>query len=238
MRSLSRSLYVTAVIALAAQPLEAQVIWTDWLAAGPGTVSGSLAVPGSATVTYAGGYSYAQLSGGGDFWRNGGTAWAAYDAVNAPTGTDFIQLIGATTNTITFSQAMLNPYMAIISQGQPGLPVNYSFLGGTRFKVIDEGRGTFGDGFYERDGDGQARNGSYAGLSSVLSGYEFHGIIQLEGTFTSFSWANNPDENWHGFTVGVDGIADPGVVPEPATVSLLALGLAGVGVLARRKRSA
>jgi hypothetical protein len=71
--------------------------------------------------------------------------------------------------------------------------------------------------------------------SNTVSGSEGNGVVQFTGTFSSISWTDT-FENFYGFTVGVNGPSGP-TVPEPATITLFGIGLAGIG-LARRLRTA
>ncbi len=81
-------------------------------------------------------------------------------------------------------------------------------------------------------------------LNSTGTGFygssEFHGIIALSGSFDSISFTHTSDY-WHGFTVGVSGLADagsgPNPIPEPSTMLLFGVGLAGLaGVRLRKKK--
>ena len=73
---------------------------------------------------------------------------------------------------------------------------------------------------------------SIAVAGNVVSGNEGNGVVEFTGSFSSISWTNT-FENFYGFTVG--GTAEAVSVPEPATLALLGLGLAGLG-FSRRKQ--
>jgi hypothetical protein len=83
-------------------------------------------------------------------------------------------------NTITFSQPIQNPQMAIVSQDHTGLPVSYDF--DKSFTVLSEGRGYWGDGWYNLlPGD-------------ILQGFELHSAIQFSGSISSIGWTAAPNE--------------------------------------------
>jgi len=172
---------------------------------------------GSTSVGYRGDVTFAQLGSGTNYWTEGSPAPYTGNALvdNAPTASELIALShSGIVNTVTFSQAVVNPIMAIVSQGRPTLPVSYDF--DTPFTLLSEGQGYWGDGTYS------------LGAGDVLIGNELHAVIQFSGTISSISWVAGPDEYWHGFTMGA-------VVPEPHSILLL-----GIGVLAfvlRRRTS-
>ena len=59
--------------------------------------------------------------------------------------------------------------------------------------------------------------------------------IRDRGDYTSISFTDTT-EHWHGFTVGIQGIADPGTgVPEPTSLALIGGALAALAAV-RRKR--
>jgi hypothetical protein len=236
MTTRSRFLKLLAVATLVAAPsLASAQSWTQWTAGSVGSFSGTLL---GSTVTFAGGNSGGQLFNGtdvaGTMTQAGAQGNNYFNPPNAYNqggltvpGLGLIQFIGASgatrPNIITFSSAVINPYFAFVSVGQPNLPVTYTF--NAPFTVLSN--------------DNCATPtywscGSYSTGVNSLTGSEFSGTIRFLGTFNSITFSTNPDENWHGLTVGADS-----VVPEPATMSLLAMGLVGMAAARRRgKRSA
>jgi hypothetical protein len=208
------------------QPASAGLIeWTDWTSAttgAAGTAAGSL---GTITVGYTGDVAFAQTGAGTNYWTEPNAAARPYTGNsvvdNAPTAAEMVAMNRAgITNTVTFSETVWNPIMAIVSQGQPGHPVAYDF--DHAFTVLSEGQGYWG-------------NGTYSLLpGDVLKGWELHAVIQFDGALSSLSWVADVPENWHGFTFGLG--SQPTSVPAPGGLVLFGLGLVGLG-LRRRSRS-
>jgi hypothetical protein len=175
-------------------------------------VSYSGHVVADSEINNQGSYYYTGYNGGASPYTNSLVA-------NAPANTDIIALAGQTnspiTNTITFSAAVVDPIMDIVSLGQQGQASNYDF--NTSFTILSQGTGYFG--------------GFGSGLSNPfgnrLQGLEGDGVIQFKGTFTSISFTASPAEYWGGFNVGVQA------VPEPASVLAIS---AGLMVFLRRKK--
>lgn len=225
MKSLWMRLAVSvACVALSASAQATIVNWTDWTSATTNQVTGTLDVGGTSVgITYAGPYAFAQTSGGTNYWTEGTPApYTGGSVENAPPASDLIALNTGGLKTITFSEAVLDPYIALVSWN--GNVVEFS----TGIDVISEGCGFFSCGTIVLNdaGDGFTGQG------------EVHGIIRLSGSFTSISFTDT-SEFWHGFTIGVAGLGDgnpppDGEVPEPAALGLLGLGLIGLGTLRRR----
>lgn len=212
--------------------------YVDWTAANVagGTASGLITLPDLSTVTVTftartvtgapGNLFGAQINGGTNYW-NPSTPYISPQVENAPPGTDIIQLSGGTSQiyTVTLSEAIKDPIMAILSLGQPGLPTTYDF--DSPFDIVSQGAGYWGGGpaaLQELPGD-------------VLLGREGHGTLQFLGTFDTFSWTVPTPETWHGFTFGIrtTEALEPNGVPEPAPLALVAIGLLGA-IAARRRR--
>lgn len=213
--------------AIAAAPASAApVYWTDWTLAFPtaGTVSGTLTA-GSDTLSvgYSGGYSFALTSGGTNFWTPASTFQSA-TVSNAPPASDIIALSTGRTATITFSQAVVDPLLALVSWN--GNTVEF----GAPIEFLSYGAGYFGSGTPILNA---------AGTGFFGSG-EVHGVLRVIGTYTSISFTHT-SEGWHGFTVGIVGVSTPGdggggSVPEPMSLALLGLGLGAFALTSRRRR--
>lgn len=213
----------TLALAAAAGSAQADVVcWTDWTTAGTSQVSGSLTGCGDVGVTLSGAYSFAQTGTGTNYW-NPNAPYLSSVVSNAPPSAEMVALGSAGTITINFSEAVVDPLIALVSWN--GNTVDFN----TPIQVLSTGTGFWGTGtlILNAAGDGFVGSG------------ELHGVIRLPGTFTSISFTHT-NEFWHGLTIGVVGLATPdngAKVPEPGTAALLGIALLGlVGGLRRRRQ--
>ena len=160
-------------------------------------------------------YSFAQTAGGTNYWSPD-APYLSSVVGNAPPASDIIGLDTGGVATITFSQAVVDPLIALVSWN--GNTVDF----GQPIEVLSYGGGYWGSGTPIVNVNSTGFYGSG----------EVHGVIRLPGTFTSISFSHT-SENWHGLTVGVVGLP----VPEPETYALMLVGLAAVGFAARRRKS-
>lgn len=253
-RGLAHRFFSLAAITagLAADAGAATIYWTDWTGTntattgfqGQGTITTGTATIG---VTYTNplGISFYQTSGGTDFYTGGTAATSPYTSSvvdNRPTGTDIVALRFAGTQTLTFSQTVANPVFAFVSLNGNGYAFDQDFellslggvdgnacgywgCGGASKVVVDLGGGRF----------------EYQLNSNGIGGSEPHGTLRFTGAFDTVSWRSSSNENWNGFTVGVQGTAAEvfvPAIPEPQTYVLMGLGLLGVVAAVRRRARA
>jgi len=196
--------------------------WTDWTSSPTSTtVLGKI---GSIDVTYTGNFSFVQTGPEcTNYWTEPNASSLPYTGNpvidNAPTACEMVALNIADSHTISFSEEILNPVMAIVSLGRNSERWRVTYDFDTAFTILSNGQGYWGAGT------------AVTGEVHTLTGYEFHGAIQFDGAVSSLSWTSLQSENWHGFTFG-----RATSVPEPGTLALLGLGLAGMGLATRRKK--
>lgn len=185
-----------AILLVIGQPAYgAEISWTDWTSAetgNPGWALGTIILSDTKTVSiaYKGEVSFAQTSGGTNYWIPS-EPYVSAAVKKPPSDPDIIALQGgdSTINTISFSEPVSNPVMAIVSLGQGGIPVRYKFS--IPFKVLSYGKGYWGSGQFTGN------------TGNSLEGREGHGVIQFLGSVSSLSWTVETAEYWHGLTIGI-----------------------------------
>lgn len=218
-------LAVTAALACSASgALAAAVDWTSWTGTqGNSIVNGSLDVGGTSVgVTYSGvAFLFAQVNGDGTNYWLPAAPYIGPEIDNAPPTADIISLSDPGTSVITFSQAVVDPLIALVSWNGASV----TFGGGADQQTYNVQYLSAGCGYWGCGGFANTTSNHFDGAG------ELHGVVRLLGTYTSISFTDTTSENWHGLTVGIGGGVAP--VPLPAGVWLLASAL---GALTWRRR--
>ncbi len=221
---------VTGGMALATSAQAVVVQWADLTgassdAAGVWTINGNITVGDEVVgVTFTGtGVRFVQTSGGYNYYESG-NAYTNGDVENRPGTADIIAIDYGGLKEISFTKAVSNVYLALVSWNQNSGTFNQPIT------PVSAGCGFFGCGNFTNVTD-----------YSFTSQGELHGILKFAGNFNSVSFIDNA-ESWHGITVGIGGVAPivpgAGAVPEPATWALLIVGFGGAGAMLRRRAAA
>ncbi|WP_338769750.1 PEP-CTERM sorting domain-containing protein [Massilia sp. METH4] len=156
-----------------------------------------------------------------DYFTGEDDAYLSAEVTNGP-GTDgMFSFAGGTevVHHVHFSKAVVNPYLAIVSLGSEATAASFNFANVSSITLVSEG-----DGYY---GDGEL---SIAG--GTITGFEGHGVVRLNGTFTDLYFTTPDNEYWYGASFGIPVSA----VPEPGTWAMLAMGGAVLGLVGRRRK--
>lgn len=223
--------HIVPVLLITSFPIYAPadtIYWADWtsriIGQTTGSAQGTISVPSNPVgVTYTGEVtSETRTDNSYPSWGPA-ASFTGGDVGNAPPPGDIVTQYGGPgtgVNTITFSQAIHNPVMAIWSLGNPGTVTQYVFPSNELVNI-----------------QGGGPNNEYGGSSiylvtgaNAITGNEGNGVIEFIGDYNSISFTNPINEGYYGFTLGIVGIA----VPEPATPTLFATAVVALCTLRRR----
>lgn len=191
--------------------------WTNWVDLNHGTL---IQNGNTINVSYAG--SAFALDHGAYFY-DVPSSFTSATITNTPGTNGTLEMAGgdATVHSFTFSQAVIDPVIALYSLGQPGVSVRFIF-DTDQFSIASA------------TANGHWGGGSLVQAGNQVTGLEGNGLLQFKGSFTSINFTT-PDYEYHyGGTVGAPVVA----VPEPATTGMALAGLLMAGAMLRRRNSA
>ena len=164
-----------------------------------------------------------------DYFQNhlgaSGSPYTSDVVANIPTAGEMIGLSRAGSQSLSFTEAIANPFFSYVSLNGNGYAFDQDF-DILSFGANTEAGGNNYNGYW---GPGT----SYKSVVTVggvpeyqlLGTGEPHGTIRFKGAFDTVTWRSLSNEHWNGFTVGVEGTkAEVFGVPDTGSSALLLLG--------------
>jgi hypothetical protein len=174
------------------------VYWADWEDVDAAALTGTLSPPsGAIQVVYSGPLAGSQTTTGADDFLPVST-FTSGTVADPPPGPGMLEVSGGAAATLTFSQPVTDPVIAIYSLGVGYANQAASLLVDASVTVLSSGANIGGTGFWGDETLTLADGG--------VSGIEGNGVIELEGTFSTIEWTNPSDipyASFTGLTVGV-----------------------------------
>jgi hypothetical protein len=177
---------------------------------------------------------------------SGGTYTGSASGVSVTSAPTFnfgqIVLYGGTgsTNTLTFSKAVVDPVIAIWSLGSCGSSdcgggILASFVFNAAPVLISGGPSYSSTTGSVASTTGYPASQSISVSGNTVSGKEANGVVAFLGSYTSISWTNPTAEDHYNFTVGA---ATPVPNPEPSGWMLILFGGAAYFLIKRKRNEA
>ncbi|PUE51435.1 hypothetical protein B9Z45_14730 [Limnohabitans sp. 2KL-17] len=179
--------------------------WVDWTSVNDAakTVTGSITIDGTVvTVVYSNpqGWAGVQTSGGINYWTGTPSPYTSASVANGPTTSDIIRLQYAGTQSISFSESVENIAFSVVSLNGNGYGFNQDFSIASYTGFNGAGTGYFTpSGTLSKSYDTATQQFRLLGTSG-----EPHGTIRFVNSTSNLSWSSLSNENWNGFTIGVN----------------------------------
>lgn len=195
---------------------ETSASWAEW----DGTSGGFVQNGHVIEVTYTG-QTDGTIINSGFIFNAVPSSFTSSSVTNTPGDNGTIKITGGNDSFghFHFSQAVINPIIALWSVGRDGSPVSFVF-DSANFEILSQGAGNWGGGSLIKSG-------------ATVTGYEGNGLVQFIGSYTDINFSLPDYENYYGATVGAL-MQEIVSVPLPSAFWLLGSGLMGLVAMGRR----
>jgi len=208
---LNAVLAVAAALSITSSTQAASINWTDWTSSCPEiqTAAGTMTF-GSEVVNVSLSGNFKNIDNSAQYYKDHDVYYYEYEEYKP---TDLVEVDKAGNFLLTFSKAVKDPFLALVSVGRPDLQVDYAFE--NPFTVLSSGPNQWTPEY------------GYAVSGNTLEGNEYNGVLRFFGTYTSLEFNVSHDESSNGFNIGSKGF-DPCPVPEPSSIALGLMSLGGM----------